>query len=195
MRLVSGKLLSVGELNSEVEVAVQDATGVSLYKRVSAVRVRGRPEEILTKPMLMWRVVSEYAGVGSCVVGYRASRIEWRADYLVNLREEENKADLSGWVTINNNSGKKFVNARIKLIAGEMKIIPEQGPSFYGGTSNPVNSFSGGESFTLPHPVTLNSASKKQIEFIPKIYNISFTKTYEYDVPNLYTGVFDNIKF
>jgi hypothetical protein len=48
--------------------------------------------------------------------------------------------------------------------------------------------------YTLSRPVNLNESSKKQIEFIPKAYNVSVTKTYNYDVP---TGGYqnDNIKF
>jgi len=39
------------------------------------------------------------------------------------LNEEETKADIGGWVTIDNNSGKKYVNAKLKLIAGDVNTV------------------------------------------------------------------------
>jgi len=39
------------------------------------------------------------------------------------LDQDENMADIGGWVTIDNNSGKKYVDAKLKLIAGDVKIV------------------------------------------------------------------------
>ena len=40
------------------------------------------------------------------------------------LNQEENRGDLNGWVTIENTSGKKYQDAQIKLIAGDVNTIP-----------------------------------------------------------------------
>lgn len=128
---VSGKLLYIGDIASGNDIVIQDPTSVTIYRQVNVVKVKARPEDVLMKPSLVWNVYSDNAVTTSCVVGYRTSRIEWKADYLVSMNEDENKADLSGWVTIINNSGKKYLNTRIKLIAEEMKATPEYRPPSY----------------------------------------------------------------
>jgi len=37
-------------------------------------------------------------------------------------------ADVGGWVTIENNSGKKYVDAKLKLIAGEVNVVQPPAP-------------------------------------------------------------------
>lgn len=39
------------------------------------------------------------------------------------MNEKETQADFAGWVTIDNNSGKKYKDAKLKLIAGDVNII------------------------------------------------------------------------
>lgn len=50
------------------------------------------------------------------------------------LNADESLADVGGWVTIDNNSGKKYSNAKIKLIAGEVNTVQDNvQPLFRGG--------------------------------------------------------------
>lgn len=96
---------------------------------------------------------------------------------------------MGGWVTIDNNSGKKYVNAKLKLIAGDVNTVNQNMYNNYarGGiamSAMPVPSFSE-KSFadyhlyTLSRPVTLNESSQKQVEFIPKVFNIPVDKYHE----------------
>lgn len=39
------------------------------------------------------------------------------------MDEDEKVADIGGWVTIDNNSGKKYVDAKLKLIAGDVNTV------------------------------------------------------------------------
>lgn len=39
------------------------------------------------------------------------------------MNEKETQADFAGWVTIDNNSGKKYKDAKLKLIAGDVNTI------------------------------------------------------------------------
>ena len=56
-------------------------------------------------------------------MAYRTTGFKWKADYSITLNQEENLADIGGWVTIDNNSGKKYENAKIKLIAGDVNTV------------------------------------------------------------------------
>jgi hypothetical protein len=86
--------------------------------------------------------------------------------------------DLIGWVTVNNQSGKTFENAKIKLMAGDVnKIQPPQYPMFrnfamadaVGGAAQPPvteKAFDEYHLYTLERPTTLRDRETKQIEFV-----------------------------
>lgn len=46
----------------------------------------------------------------------------------MTLNSDETKADIGGWVTIDNNSGKKYVDAKLKLIAGDVNTVSPYQP-------------------------------------------------------------------
>lgn len=56
-------------------------------------------------------------------MAYRATGFQWKADYLMTVNEKEDRMDFAGWVTVDNNSGKKYANATLKLIAGEVNTV------------------------------------------------------------------------
>lgn len=50
------------------------------------------------------------------------SGITWNAEYLMKLNEDEDKADFEGWITIDNNSGKKYINAVLNLTGKDYTV-------------------------------------------------------------------------
>lgn len=93
---------------------------------------------------------------------------------MLSLNSDETQADIGGWVTIDNNSGKKYKDAKLKLIAGDVNTVSNANnyanPNilYARAASAPLQSFSE-KSFadyhlyTLSRPVTLNEASQKQV--------------------------------
>ena len=53
----------------------------------------------------------------------------------MTLNQDESLGDIGGWVTIDNNSGKKYENAKLKLIAGDVNIVR---PSYNRYLDEPV---------------------------------------------------------
>ena len=41
----------------------------------------------------------------------------------MTLSKDETVSDIGGWVTIDNNSGKMYENAKLKLIAGDVNTV------------------------------------------------------------------------
>jgi hypothetical protein len=81
---------------------------------------------------------------------------------------------VGGWVTIDNRSGKKYENAKLKLIAGDVNTVqnaitprPVAMALFTSASSSAPSfsekSFSDYHLYTLSEPVTLNDNSQKQI--------------------------------
>jgi hypothetical protein len=51
---------------------------------------------------------------------YLTGGITWKADYVMVLNAADDRADLTGWVTIDNKSGATYGNAVLKLVAGDV---------------------------------------------------------------------------
>lgn len=81
------------------------------------------PEGFFTVPTLNWKVFSKQAVTTDCEVAYRTTGFSWKSDYSVTLNQDETKADIGGWVSIDNRSGKRYLNAKLKLIAGDVNTV------------------------------------------------------------------------
>jgi hypothetical protein len=58
---------------------------------------------------------------------YLATNLSWNADYVLTVARDDKAADLDGWVTLANNSGTAFHNARLQLVAGDLNRLPDRG--------------------------------------------------------------------
>lgn len=101
--------------------------GIEVYNNIEAINFPSLPAGFLTLPTLNWKVFSQTATTTDCEVAYRTTGFSWKSDYSVVLNEDETKADVGGWVTIDNYSGKRYQNAKLKLIAGDVNTVSNFG--------------------------------------------------------------------
>lgn len=87
------------------------------------------PENLVAKPTLTWNFMNKSAKPQQLEVSYLTGGIGWKADYIVTLAKDDAALDLSGWVSIDNQSGAAYKNARLKLIAGEVNRVQESYPA------------------------------------------------------------------
>ncbi len=87
----------------------------------------GVPENLISKPTLVWLIENSLSSPQKVEASYLTNGINWRADYVVTLNDKDDKADLSGWVTIDNQSGATYRDAKIKLVAGDVNRVKDQG--------------------------------------------------------------------
>ena len=78
------------------------------------------PENLISKPTLVWLLQNATAQPQRVEVSYLTGGITWKADYVVVLNAKDSGGDLSGWVTIDNKSGATYSNAALKLVAGDV---------------------------------------------------------------------------
>jgi len=83
------------------------------------------PENLVSKPTLVWLLRNALSGVQRVEASYLTGGITWKADYVMVLDAKDTKADLTGWVTIDNRSGATYGNAGLKLVAGDVNRAPE----------------------------------------------------------------------
>ena len=133
------------------------------------------------KPSLVWQIAAKKAGECPIEVAYVTAGMSWEATYsLVAPAEGSDEFDLSGWISLNNNTGKTFENADIKLIAGDVqKVQPQYNRSRSGMVMKDMafaeeampseRAFDEFHLYTLPRPVLLRNNELKQVEFIRAI--------------------------
>ncbi len=120
---VKGKLLAAGfggrggvvaEINGKVEM---DPAGRMVLPSL--------PEGLILKPRLRWMVDNSKAGSHRIELSYLAGGLSWSADYVALLSKSDDELDLTGWVTLTNNSGTAFPNAGLKLVAGDVNVVTD----------------------------------------------------------------------
>ena len=78
------------------------------------------PENLVSKPTLMWLLRSAKAATQRVEASYLTGGISWKSDYVIVVNPTDTRADLTGWVTIDNKSGSIYSNAALKLVAGDI---------------------------------------------------------------------------
>jgi hypothetical protein len=149
--------------------------------------------ETILKPTLSWLLQSDRPGNTNAEFSYVTGGMSWHADYNVVAPVSRNLLDIVGWVTLDNQTGKTFPNARIKLMAGDVnKLQP-------GAMSGPISESFGmaakGDAFvpavtersfdeyhlyTLERPSSLYDRETKQVEFV-RATGVPSQRLYVYD--------------
>jgi hypothetical protein len=185
--LLEGTLLS----KASGHLVLSNAEGVHLVSRggnVKDIRFASLPEGLLTRPTLVWKVRADQGGEQLVRVAYAAASIDWEVDYRAVASADEKTVDLSGWVTITNNSGKTFEDAGLKLMAGDLHLVEptfsfgvafRRGPSKGKGPAFEEKSFADYHLYTLGRRTTLANAQTKQIELL-KIEGVPVVRRYLY---------------
>src|SRR5712692_7458954 len=85
------------------------------------------PANLYERPTLLMSLENSGAHKQQIEASYLATNLSWNADYVLTVARDDRAADLDGWVTLANNSGTAFRNARLQLVAGDLNRLPENG--------------------------------------------------------------------
>ena len=83
------------------------------------------PENLYSHPTLLWDLENTGARRHKVEASYLAGNMSWSADYVLTVGRDDKAADLDGWVTLVNNSGAAFKNAKLQLVAGDLHRLTE----------------------------------------------------------------------
>lgn len=84
------------------------------------------PENLRDRPTLVVSLENAKAGQQTMELSYLTSGLGWRADYVAELNQDDTALDLSGWVTLTNQSGTTYRNALLQLVAGDVNRVREE---------------------------------------------------------------------
>lgn len=186
---IEGTLLSSG--GNQIVLRQSDGglvmlPGISDYR----ISVGELPDGLITKPTLIWTVLANSSGKSDAEISYQTGGMSWHAEYVAVLNKDDNKMDLNSWVSIDNNSGTTYNNAKLKLVAGDVNIIT-QPPKYRGQDvlytaekSLAQDQFSEKDFFeyhiyNLERPTTISNNEIKQISLFES-EDISVDKKYIY---------------
>jgi hypothetical protein len=133
-------------------------------------------DDTVLKPTLNWLLQSDKPGKFDAEVGYITGGFSWSASYNLVSPEKGDIVDLVGWITMNNQSGKTFRDAKIKLMAGDVNRIQPQSFGGVGGVyrlamaeNAPAvteKAFDEFHLYSIARPTTLRDRETKQVEFV-----------------------------
>jgi hypothetical protein len=78
------------------------------------------PGNLYSRPTLVWTLENRGSASQKVEASYLTNGVGWSADYVLTVARDEKTADLDGWVTLNNNSGTAYENAKLQLVAGDV---------------------------------------------------------------------------
>lgn len=86
----------------------------------------GVPDNLRDKPTLVVTLASKSGGEQNLELSYLTGGLSWKADYVAELNEKDDRLDINGWVTLTNRSGTAYPNARLQLVAGDVNRVREE---------------------------------------------------------------------
>jgi hypothetical protein len=138
------------------------------------------PGGLITRPTLEWDVLAAKGGNHRARVSYQTGGITWWADYNLIFTEGADAnsgfVDVGAWVSLLNQSGASYQDAKLKLIAGDVNRVQPDQKAFRMRTLEMAavadaapagfeeKSFFEYHLYTLGRPATLPNNSTKQIE-------------------------------
>jgi hypothetical protein len=85
------------------------------------------PANLYDRPTLLMSLENSGSRKQTIETSYLANNLSWNSDYVLTVGRDDKAADLDGWVTLINNSGTAFHNAKLQLVAGDLNRVPQGG--------------------------------------------------------------------
>jgi hypothetical protein len=135
------------------------------------------PEGLHPKPTLNWLLKSDKSGAQDAQISYITDGLGWKADYVALVNKDDSMLDLTGWVTLNNESGAIYKDAKLTLMAGDVRRVQPQNDFLvsrkvaYAAMAAPEpqfqeKSFFEYHMYTMERPTTVSNNETKQLSLL-----------------------------
>lgn len=163
-----------GNMHTYNGMVIKTDDGRILLDPSGEVEVASIPNGLISTPTLVWDLQAETSGKNKVELSYLTQGISWIADYVLQLDDVGTKADLKGWVTLTNNSGATYENAKLKLLAGDVQRVQERLPMAARGGAQSKQMDAGFQEeqfadyhlYTLQRPATVKNKEMKQVSLL-----------------------------
>ncbi len=164
-RLLSYNSAPVWQIGGEI------VTGIG----ADHIRFPELPESLFSRPTLIWTVQNDGAQKHRVEASYLAGKLAWSADYVLTVARDDKTAGVDGWVTLTNNSGTAFRNAKLQLVAGDLNRVRNElnyavaeraDVAAQAPASMAQEAFSEYHLYTLDRKTTINNSQTKQVSML-----------------------------
>ena len=160
--------------NNGVVLRIGDHIETGIPGRISYSDI---PTNLRDRPTLIIQLQNKSLSDQSVELSYLTSGLGWKADYVAELSPNEDKLDLSGWVTLSNTSGASYRNARLQLVAGDVnrvqdhmrpmsKVLRMEAMADVAATPMAEESLLEYHLYTLDRPTTIAENQTKQVALL-----------------------------
>ncbi len=192
-RIIPGKVVRSGYVpGGHFVEPIVEVEGMLQFSLPGEPRFPSLGDDNVLKPTLNWKLNSASSGRISAEVAYLSKGFTWEASYNLVATDQSDLLDVVGWVTMNNQSGMTFADAKLKLMAGDVHRVQE----YYRGDDARLmpaaaslvmadrvvteKSFDEFHLYTLGNPVTLRDKETKQVEFV-RATGVKASRLFVYD--------------
>ena len=109
-------------------LSVQNGTVVQIGDRIET-NPPGRfvfdelPATLRDEPTLSIQLNNSRRGKQALELSYLTGGLSWKADYVAEISQDDKSLDITGWVTLDNQSGTAYKNAALQLVAGDVNQV------------------------------------------------------------------------
>jgi hypothetical protein len=171
----------------------QSDGSIRVVENHAGIKLPSLPGGLISKPTLVWDIETPTAGKHDARFAYQTGGMTWWADYNLTYSEAQGgcKLDVGAWVTIVNQSGASYADARLKLIAGDVQRAQTRMPAPQPAALAARMAVDKAEGFaekaffeyhlyTLGRKTSLPDNSTKQIELFPTAPGVGCQKNLVY---------------
>jgi hypothetical protein len=168
------------------------------------------PANLYDRPTLLMSLENSGSRKQQIEASYLASNLSWNSDYVLTVARDDKAADLDGWVTLVNNSGTAFHNARLQLVAGDLNRIQPSRQAFTAALESRAKApaadqfqqenFSEYHLYTLGRRTSVEDKETKQISLlagtdvpVQKIFVVNGQNYYYHNRQNPGSPIKDNV--
>ena len=181
-------------------VLQKDGGGIVTINDYDTIDFPSLPGGLLTKPTLVWTTFSPQGGEQETRLAYQTTGITWWADYNLVFTPGDNPnsgtLEVGAWVSILNQSGGTYDEARLKLVAGDVNRAPQPGRGVRETRLDmsmdamsvraapkgfEEKAFGDYHLYTLGRPATIPDNSTKQLELFDAARGVPVEKIFVYD--------------
>jgi len=188
-----GKQIKVLKEGAEVPITILSTNSGIVYQLGDRILVDhpgqlifpGLPENLLSRPTLVLSLDNSSDLAQTVETSYLTQGMNWKADYVATIGQNDDKMDLNGWVTLENRSGSTYRNAKLKLVAGDIHRAAEDRMMTQAQFSSVVaspsafseHSFFEYHLYALQRTTTLKENESKQVSLL-SAYDIPVREKY-----------------
>jgi len=188
-KTTSGTLLSYDGTN----LVLDRKPGVAILNRaeVREIQFPELPGGLITRPTLVWLIDNAGAPKRDAQISYLTTGLSWHAEYVAVIAADDRAMSWAGWVSLENNSGTSYPEAKLKLVAGDVNRVREELQLEFTRAKIPASdampasqfqeqSFFEYHLYSLARPTTLADRETKQLSLFPNA-NVQADKIFTYD--------------